>query len=347
MTETAPLLVEVGTEELPPKALRRLSEAFADELRAGIERAGLGHGDVTPYATPRRLAVLVNDLEAAQAEREIERRGPALKVAFDAEGNPTRAAEGFARSVGVPVEHLERIENEQGAWLMFRTTEMGERTTSLLPAMVEAALGRLPIPKRMRWADLDAEFVRPVHWLVLLYGDELVKTSLLGAEAGHFTFGHRFHAPAPLAVEDPASYAMLLYGSGHVVASLDARRDMIRRQVDEAAAALGGRAVIDEELLDETAALVEWPTAVAGSFEAGYLSLPDSVLIATMKGNQRYFHVVDENGALMPHFITVSNIESRSPGVVRAGNERVIRPRLADAAFFYEADLAGDIDRCR
>ena len=344
MAETAPLLVEIGCEELPPAALRKLSEAFAAELVAGIDQAGLAHADVTVYATPRRLAVLVEGLEASQQEREIERRGPALKAAYDADGKPTRAAEGFARSVGVPVEHLEHLKNEQGEWLVFRTTEMGQMTASLLPTLIDNALARLPIPKRMRWADLDVEFVRPVHWLVLIYGDEVVKTTLLGVESGRYTHGHRFHAPSPLVVEDPASYAMLLYGSGHVVASFEARRDVIRRQVEEAASAIGGHAVIDEALLDETTALVEWPTAVSGSFDERFLALPAPVLIATMKGNQRYFHLVDDDGALLANFITISNIESRTPEVVRAGNERVIRPRLEDAAFFYESDLAGSID---
>ena len=345
MAETAPMLVELGCEELPPTALKRLSEAFAAELVAGIEQAGLAHGEVTTYATPRRLAVLVEELEASQDEREIERRGPSLKVAYDADGAPTKAAAGFARSVGVPVEHLEQLSNDQGAWLVFRTTDVGEMTTSLLPALVETALGRLPIPKPMRWADLDVEFVRPVHWLVLVYGDDVVPASVLGVESGRYTHGHRFHAPSPLVVDDPTSYAMLLYGSGHVVASFDARRDMIRRQVEDAAETLGGRAVIDEALLDETAALVEWPTAVSGSFDEKFLALPAPVLIATMKGNQRYFHLVDSNDALLPHFITISNIESRSPEVVQAGNERVIRPRLADAAFFYESDLASGIEQ--
>ena len=344
MADTGPLLVEIGCEELPPTALHRLSEAFAAELVAGIDQAGLSHGEVTAYATPRRLAVLVEDLEASQQDREIERRGPALKAAYDDDGKPTKAAEGFARSVGIPVEHLEQFKNDQGEWLVFRTTEVGERTTSLVPGLVQRALDRLPIPKRMRWADLDVEFVRPVHWLVLIYADELIKTSLLGVESGRFTHGHRFHAPSPIAIDDPASYAMLLYSTGHVVASFETRRDMIRRQVTEAATALGGRAVIDEDLLDETVALVEWPTIVAGSFEQKYLALPAPVLIATMKGNQRYFHVVDQDDRLMPHFIAVSNIESRTPELVRTGNERVIRPRLADAAFFYEADLACSID---
>ncbi|RKZ37438.1 MAG: glycine--tRNA ligase subunit beta, partial [Gammaproteobacteria bacterium] len=275
----------------------------------------------------------------SQADREAERRGPALSAAFDDGGAPTKAAEGFARSCGMEVEHLERLETDKGSWLVFRSTEVGQPTTSLLADIVENTLSALPIAKRMRWGSGDAEFARPVHWVVLMLGDDYVETEILGVATGQQTFGHRFHCQQPLSIPEPADYAALLYGSGNVIPGFSDRQEMIRSQVEELAAELGGQAVIQEELLEEVTALVEWPVPVAGSFEERFLELPDQVLVATMRGHQRYFHVVDADGKLMPHFITVSNIESSNPDAVREGNERVLRPRLSDAAFFFENDL--------
>ena len=334
------LLVEIGTEELPPKALRRLSDAFAEGIRSRLEAAELAHGEVRPYATPRRLAVWVREVAAGQADKEVERRGPALTAAFDDDGNPTKAAQGFARSCGVEVDALETLETDKGAWLAYRTTEAGRPTPALLPQMVQEALEALPIPKRMRWGDRQVQFVRPVHWAVLLFGEEVVESEILDANTGRESQGHRFHHPGPLYVAEPAAYAPLLESEGRVLPDFEARREAIKGQVLEAAARVEGEAVIDEALLDEVTGLVEWPVALVGEFDPAFLELPPEVLISAMQGHQKYFHLVDAKGTLQPRFITVSNIESREPEQVRHGNERVLRPRLADADFFWRQDRA-------
>ncbi len=338
MNATRDLLIEIGTEELPPKALKRLSQAFTDGVRDGLAEAELSHGAVQGYAAPRRLAVLINDLAEQQPDKKLERRGPAVTAAFDDEGCPTKAAEGFARSCGVSVEQLARLETEQGSWLVHRSEQQGQPTSALVPAIVSKALDALPIPKRMRWGDLNVQFVRPVHWLVLLFGDEVIDAEILGVRSGRETRGHRFHHPANIYLGEPAAYAPLLETEGHVLVDFDQRREAIRGQVMEAAAATGGHAVIDEDLLDEVTSMIEWPMAVLGNFEPRFLEVPAEALISAMKGHQKYFHVVDGNGGLLPHFVTVSNIESREPELVRAGNERVIRPRLTDADFFWTQD---------
>ena len=337
-TDMRDLLVEIGTEELPPKALRRLSEAFATELAAELDAAGLAHGIPLPYATPRRLATLVPDVPATQPDREIERRGPPLARAFDENDQPTKAALGFARSAGVEVDRLVRSETAEGAWLVWRFTRSGAPLSSLLPEMVDRALARLPVPRRMRWADHDTEFVRPVHWVTLVHGTAAIEGEILGISSGRATRGHRFHHPEAIVLEDAGDYAAVLRRDGYVVAGLEERMEMIRRQVEDAARALGGHALIDSALLEENAALVEWPVAVAGHFDTYFLKLPHVVLTATMQGHQRYFPVTGDDGALMPHFIAVSNIESRNVETVREGNERVIRPRLRDAEYFFFTD---------
>ena len=337
-TDTRDLLVEIGTEELPPKALRQLSEALATELAVELDAAGLAHGVPLPYATPRRLAALVRNVPATQPDQDIERRGPPLARAFDDNDRPTKAALGFAKSVGVDVDRLVRIETEDGAWLGYRSTKAGAPLASLLPDMVDRALARLPVPRRMRWADRDTEFVRPVHWAVLMHGEEAIEGEILGVSSGRATRGHRFHRPGAIELENAGDYVAALRRDGHVVAGFEDRMEMIRRQVEDAARALGGRAIVDPALLEENAALVEWPVAVAGHFDTGFLELPDAVLTATMQGHQRYFPVAGDDGALMPHFIAVSNIESRNVETVREGNQRVIRPRLSDAAYFFDTD---------
>ena len=347
MSETADLLVEIGTEELPPKTLRKLSESFGVALCDRLEAKILGAHQGTVYATPRRLAVLVPEVPTNQPDRDIERRGPALDAAFDAQGNPTKAAEGFARSCGVAVDHLDRYETADGRWLLFRSTAVGESTLSLLPAIVEEALARIPIARRMRWSNLDLEFVRPVHWITLLYGSDSVEVDIMGVRSGGNTYGHRFHHPQSVALSEPSAYAKTLYGGAHVIAEFAVRKEVIRTQVEEAAESLGGHVVIDDALLEENAALVEWPVAVTGSFDVLYLALPDCVLTATMQGHQRYFPITGDDGALMPHFVAISNIESSNPDTVRHGNERVIRPRLADAAFFFEADQKKSLEERR
>lgn len=338
MAERRNLLVEIGTEELPPKALLRLSNAFTDGVRSGLEKAELAFGEVTGYATPRRLAVFVEAVETAQAERVVERRGPALAAAYDDEGNATRAAQGFAGSCGVSVEALETLETDKGSWLVFRSQEPGRATQALIPDIVNTALGGLPIPKRMRWGDRSDEFVRPVHWVVMLLGEMLIEGTVLGVASGRTTRGHRFHHPQPITLHEADSYAPLLGSEGRVMADFSERREAIEGQIHETAQALGGAALLDDDLLDEVTALVEWPTALSGRFEERFLEVPPEALISTMKGHQKYFPVVDKAGKLLPHFITVSNIESRDPLQVVAGNERVIRPRLSDAAFFWSQD---------
>ena len=338
MTATRDLLIELGTEELPPKALKRLSQAFADGVVSGLQAAELSHGTVRGFAAPRRLAVLVQDLVEAQSDRIAERRGPAVAAAFDDNGEPTPAAQGFARSCGVEVDALETMQTDKGAWLVHRSKEEGKATSELVPGIVRQALERLPIPKRMRWGSLDVQFVRPVHWAVLLFGDEEIRAEILGVQSGRHTRGHRFHHPDPIYVAEPKAYAPVLETEGHVLADFDDRREAIRGQVQEAAASAGGTAVIDDELLDEVTAMVEWPVAVLGRFDERFLEVPAEALVAAMKGHQKYFHVVDSDDRLLPHFITVSNVDSRDLSVVRAGNERVIRPRLADADFFWTQD---------
>ena len=336
---SAPLLVEIGTEELPPKALRGLSRAFAEGVRDGLEAERLSPGAATPYATPRRLAVRVEDVARTQPGRRIERRGPRLDIAFDAAGNPTPAALGFAKSCGVEVAALEPLETARGAWLAWRGTRAGEPAAALLPGIVAAALAALPLPRRMRWSDRDVEFIRPAHWALLLFGEEVIDARILGVRTGRTTRGHRFHHPDEIRLRHPDDYASALRDPGRVIADFDERVETIRAQAGEVAAATGGQPEPDEALLEEVAALVEWPVALLGSFDDEFLALPDPVLRATMKGHQRYFPVADEDGRLLPHFVTVANIESHRPETVRSGNERVIRPRLRDAEFFFREDL--------
>ena len=338
MADTRDLLIEIGTEELPPKALSNLSLAFERGIADGLEKAGLAGGAIRRFATPRRLAVRVDQLPARQPDRRLERRGPALGAAFGPDGQATKAAEGFARSCGVTVAELQRQETDKGAWLVHVNTEPGAPTADLIPSIVETALAALPIPKRMRWGDRDDEFVRPVHWVVLLFGAEVIPATIMGVRAGRESRGHRFHHPQPIQLSAPADYARQLADEGRVIADFDERRDVVRARAEAAATELKGVAVIKPELLDEVTALVEWPVALAGNFERRFLEVPPEALISTMQDNQRYFPVVDAHGRLLPHFITLANLESRDPAQVRAGNERVIRPRFSDAEFFWNQD---------
>jgi glycyl-tRNA synthetase beta chain len=332
------LLIEIGTEELPPKALQRLSDAFTDEIVHGLANAGLETGEVRAYATPRRLAVLIEDVPAAQPDRDVERKGPSVKAAYDADGNPTRAVEGFARSCGVSVDALEQQETDKGTWLVFRATEKGQPLARLVPAIVDQSLAKLPIPKRMRWGDSDVEFVRPVHWVVMMHGEDVIAGEVLGIASSNKTRGHRFHANRDMVLANAAEYADRLRSEGYVIADFEQRRQAIHDQVITTADELGGIAVINDDLLAEVTALNEWPVAVAGEFDREYLGVPAEALIKTMQDNQKYFPVVDADNELKHYFITISNIESKSPEKVKAGNERVIRPRLADAKFFWEQD---------
>jgi glycyl-tRNA synthetase beta chain len=337
-TDRRDFLIEVGTEELPPKALRQLEQAFARELVSGIAKAALKHGELRSFATPRRLAVLVRRLAARQPDQRVERRGPPVSAAFDAEGLPTRAAQAFAASCRASVEELQRREAAKGTFLYYVGVKPGAPTVELLPSLVQSALDALPIPRRMRWGAGEAQFVRPVHWIVMLYGKEVVPATLLDIPSGNLTRGHRFHAPKPLPLTSPSVYERKLRERGYVVADFEARRSLVRERVESVAAGLGGRALMRAALLDEVTALVEWPVPLAGRFDEPFLRLPREVLISTLEDHQRYFPVEAADGRLLPCFIAVANIESRDPAKVIEGNQRVVRPRLADAAFFWEQD---------
>lgn len=344
MSQTMDFLVEIGTEELPPKALKKLSEAFVSGIQVGLEAAELSFGAVNLYASPRRLAVRIQQLQSKQADKTVERKGPAKKAAFDAEGNPTKAVQGFARGCGVDVSDLSEVETPKGTWMVYYLEQAGLEAKTLLPEIVSQSLAKLPIPKRMRWGDSDVEFVRPVHWVLMLADNEVIPATILGKTASNTTRGHRFHAPKEMTVESPATYIDTLCQQGYVQADFAVRSDMIRAQVEMAAKQHGGVAQIDEELLEEVTALNEWPQAVVGDFDELFLSVPSEALISAMKGHQKYFHMLDADGKLMAKFITISNIESSNPNAVKDGNERVIRPRLSDAKFFWDQDRKQPLD---
>ncbi len=344
MSDTRDLLVEIGTEELPPTALDRLSLAFMQGIEDGLKSAELGFTEIKRYASPRRLAVQVTGLVTAQKDRVVERKGPALKAAFDDAGNPSKAAEGFARSCGVSVDQLEQQETPKGTWLIFNQQQTGKKTTELLPEIIDKSLSALPIPKRMRWGSRSEEFVRPVHWTVLLFGDEVIPAEILGQQTGRSTRGHRFHHPDAIEISTPANYLSQLQDPGMVYANMEQRKEIVRQQVMETAAAAGAKAIIDEDLLNEVNALNEWPVPVMGSFDESFLEVPAEALIQAMQGHQKYFPVVAEDGTLRPNFITICNIESQDIAQVRSGNERVISPRFKDAAFFWEQDLKQPLD---
>ena len=346
MTQHLPLLVEIGTEELPPKSLLSLSEALGTQLVNGLSEAELCGQDCVPqlYATPRRLAVLVPEVNVRQADRIVERRGPAVAAAFDADGNATQAALGFARSNKVEVDDLERITTDKGEWLAFRSEQKGRSASELIPDIINEALRRLPIPKRMRWSDLESEFVRPVHWLIVLHGNDVIPAGLLSVDASNTTRGHRFHAPGSLQIDQPSDYAYTLEHSGHVIADYELRRERVWEQVTALGAEQGGKAVIDSDLLNEVTALVEWPVALQGRFDPDYLEVPPEALISAMQGHQKYFPVVDNGGSMQPRFIFVSNIESSDPANVINGNERVLNARFSDARFYWDSDRKVPLD---
>ena len=330
-------LFELGTEELPPKSLFTLARALAEGIEKGLAAAAIAHGEVEWFATPRRLAVRVHEMADRQPDQEIKRQGPAVANAFDAAGQPTKAAAGFAASCDVSVDQLQQVDGPKGRVLLFVGTKKGEPTAALLPGIVQASLDALPIAKRMRWGAGENEFVRPVHWAVMLLGTTVVECEILGVRTGKQTRGHRFHAPNPVTIANPAKYVETLE-KAHVVANVADRRERIRSAAVALAQANGGHAVIEEGLLDEVTALVEWPVPLVGKFDERYLELPQEVPIATMQDHQRYFPVRDAHGKLRNQFIVVANIQSRDEAKVRDGNERVVRPRLADAAFFWDSD---------
>ena len=331
-------LIELGTEELPPKALRNLSQAFLDLVNEGLAEYDLRAQSSIGYATPRRLAILLKEVLLQQAEQQVEKRGPAVKAAFDSDGQPTRAALGFAASCGVDISALEQRETDKGAWLYFSKTEAGQALTDVLPQVVSKALTRLPIPKRMRWGDSSLEFVRPVKWLVMMLNDTLIEAEIFGLSAGRQTRGHRFHAARWIDIDHADNYEKILLEQGMVMADIEHRKQSIHHMVEQAALRLGGEAHIEDELLDEVTALVEYPVPVVGEFDVEFLEVPQEALVMTMQDNQKYFAVFQPDGSLMPNFITISNVDSRRLEVVARGNERVIRPRFSDAQFFFEQD---------
>ncbi|KDN95728.1 glycyl-tRNA ligase [Hydrogenovibrio marinus] len=341
---TADFLVEIGTEELPPKALKKLSEAFASGIQAGLDEAELSYGTVSIYASPRRLAVRVEQLQRVQADKTVEKKGPAKKAAFDDQGRPTKALLGFARGCGAEVSELSEVETDKGTWMVYYQAQQGQAAEVLLPEIVNQSLAKLPIPKRMRWGASDVEFVRPVHWALMLLDGVVVPAEILGLKTGNTTRGHRFHAPQEIQITSPSVYLNTLETEGKVKADFASRSDMIREQVEAAAQSLGGIADIDEDLLEEVTALNEWPQAVVGDFDEVFLSVPSEALISAMKGHQKYFHLLNQDGSLMAKFITFSNIESNNPDSVKKGNERVIRPRLSDAKFFWDQDRKQSLD---
>ena len=338
-TMSTDFLVEIGTEELPPKALLTLSNAFRDEILSQLNTEQLVFGEVQTFATPRRLAVVIKGLDEQTPAKEIVAWGPPIKVAFDTDGNPTRAADAFAKKNGISIDKLvDKIENDgKQDKLCHRATKEGRRTEELIGPIVNAALAALPIPKKMRWGANREEFVRPVHWIVMLLGNKVVNAQVMGLTAGNTSLGHRFHSKGAIVIPSPTSYQETLR-SAYVITDFSERRELIRQGVTEAAEKVGGTAVISNALLNEVTALNEWPVPLLGHFEERFLAVPAEALISSMAEHQKYFHVVDNNGQLLPMFITVANIESKDPSQVISGNERVIRPRLADAAFFYETD---------
>ncbi len=332
------LLIELGTEELPPKALLSLSTAFENLLAEKLTSAQLTFSGTRAFATPRRLAVLVSALDAQQQDQENTRFGPAVQAAFAADGSPTPAAMGFAKSCGVEVSDLSRAEKDGVEKLCFQNVQKGQATTALLEAMLTDALAQLPVPKRMRWGSSRAEFVRPVHWVLALFGDQPVQLSLFDIAAGTSTRGHRFMADDAITIAQPSAYEEALEKSGKVIADFGKRREMVRAQVEAEGKKLSATPMIDDDLLDEVTALVEFPVALTGDFDPRFLEVPPEALILTMKSHQKCFCLTDEEGKLLPKFVAVSNLVSKDPQQVVEGNERVIRPRLADASFFFETD---------
>ena len=333
-------LVELGTEELPPKALKSLGEAFLGGIEKGLKAAGLDYANARMYAAPRRLAVLVSGLAAQQPDRTVNLDGPPVQAAFDKDGNPTQAALGFAKKCGIDLALVDK----SGPKLKFSQSIAGQPAVSLLPGIVETSLNDLPIPKRMRWAARKEEFVRPTQWLVMLFGDQVIDCTLLAQKAGRVSRGHRFHANREVRISSPASYAEDLR-SAYVIADFAERRELINTRVAELAAAQQGSAIVPPALLDEVSALVEWPVPLVCSFEERFLAVPQEALITTMQDNQKYFCLLDGNGKLLPRFITVANIESKDPAQIVSGNEKVVRPRLTDAEFFFKQDQRQPLEK--
>ncbi len=334
-TET--LLIELGTEELPPKSLRTLATTFYEHIKLQLDDAKLSYTDIKWYATPRRLAVKVENLIANQADKAIEKRGPAISVAFDSEGNASKAAEGWARSNGITVAEAERLVTDKGEWLLYKTVEQGKHVEQLIPIMVNNAIAKLPVPKPMRWGSGRTQFIRPVHTLTLMYGESIIAGESLNISSNNLVTGHRFHHHGLVAIEHANDYERVM-AAAHVVVDYEARKEIISQQIKVAADSIGGIVLPDDELLEEVTSIVEWPVVLVGSFDEDFLNVPAEPLIYSMKDHQKYFPVTDSEGNLLNKFIFVSNVESKDPSQVIKGNEKVIRPRLADAEFFFKTD---------
>lgn len=332
------LLIEIGTEELPPKALRQLAQAFADNFSAGLTKAELSYQQVNWYAAPRRLALIISELPEQAPDKIVEKRGPAIRAAFDNEGQPTKAALGWARSNGIEVAQAERLKTDKGEWLLHRAEVKGQHINDLVPQLTNEALAKLPIPKRMRWGNNSIQFIRPVHTVTMLYGDKLIQGEVLGIESARTIRGHRFMGEAQFQLNHADEYVKMLDLRGKVIVDYERRKAIIREQIEAEAAREKGIAQIDDALLEEVTSLVEWPVAMVGSFEDKYLKVPAEALIYTMKDNQKYFPIIDHDGNLLPRFIFIANIVSKQPEQVISGNEKVVRPRLADAEFFFDTD---------
>lgn len=331
-------LIELGTEELPPKALRTLAEAFAANFEAELKAADLAHNGIEWFAAPRRLALKVNALAENQPDKIVEKRGPAIASAFDADGNPTKAAQGWARGNGITVEQAERLVTDKGEWLLFKQEVKGQEAKALLPELAANALAKLPIPKPMRWGDKETQFIRPVKTLTMLLGDELVDGTILGVDSARTIRGHRFMGESEFTIDNADQYPAILEERGKVMADYEARKAIIVADAQKAAQEVGGIADLDDELVEEVTSLVEWPVVLTASFEEKFLAVPAEALVYTMKGDQKYFPVYDAEGNLVPKFIFVSNLISKDPSQIIAGNEKVVRPRLADAEFFFNTD---------
>ncbi|WP_072054696.1 glycine--tRNA ligase subunit beta [Aliivibrio fischeri] len=331
-------LIELGTEELPPTALRSLAEAFASNFEAELKAADLTHQGVKWYATPRRLALKIAELAESQADKVVEKRGPAVSAAFDADGNPTKAAQGWARGNGITVEQADRLKTDKGEWLLHKEEVKGKPVQELVVDFAAKALAGLPIPKAMRWGNSDIQFIRPVKTLTILLGDELIEGSILGVSSARTIRGHRFMGESEFTIDSADQYPAILEERGKVMADYDARKAIILADSEKAAAAVGGKADLEDDLVEEVTSLVEWPVVLTAKFEEEFLKVPSEALVYTMKGDQKYFPVYDENKKLLPNFIFVSNIESKEPRHVIEGNEKVVRPRLADAEFFFNTD---------
>ncbi|EII3003209.1 glycine--tRNA ligase subunit beta [Vibrio cholerae] len=331
-------LIELGTEELPPKQLRTLAEAFAANFAAELAAADIAHEGVTWFATPRRLALKVANLAESQPDRVVEKRGPAVNVAFDADGKPTKAAEGWARGNGITVEQAERLVTDKGEWLLFKEQVQGQQTASVVVEMAAKALANLPIAKPMRWGDKETQFIRPVKTLTILFGSELIQGEILGVASARTLRGHRFMGEVEFTIESAEQYPAILEERGKVIADYATRKAMIIEGSQQAAQQLGGIADLEDALVEEVTSLVEWPVVMTAKFEEKFLKVPAEALVYTMKGDQKYFPVYDASKKLLPNFIFVSNIESKEPRHIVEGNEKVVRPRLADAEFFFNTD---------